>query len=145
MNFPRFNNPDLALLITRLFLGAIFLAHGYEKLSNFSVISAGLGSSGFAMPETTLALITGAELLGGAAVLLGLFTEVGAALIMLDMVTVFFLVHLPQGFSFTSVNFGFTLFAFAMSASLFFSGAGKWALWHQIKNNSFSVGALYKK
>lgn len=147
MNFlSRFNNPDFALLVTRLCLGGLFLVHGYDKFSNFGVIVTNLTSSGFAMPTTMLALITGAELLGGAAVLLGLFTEVGAALIALDMLAVFFLVQLPQGFSLTSVGFGFAAFAFGMSVSLFFSGAGKWALDHHIKNGSlFSVGTLYKK
>ena len=145
MNFSRFNNPDLALLALRLCLGALFLAHGYDKLSHFNVIAANLASSGFAMPTVMIALITAAELLGGAAVLLGLFTEIGGALIALDMLAVFVLVQLPQGFSFTSIEFGFIVLAFAAGVSLFFSGAGKWALGHHIKKGTISVGALYKK
>lgn len=128
MNFSRINNPDLALLVLRVCLGGLFLVHGYDKFSNFGVIVTNLTSSGFAMPTLMLVLITGAELLGGAAVLLGVFTEIGAAIIALDMLAVFFLVQLPQGFSLTSVGFGFAAFALAMSASLFFSGAGKWSV-----------------
>ena len=145
MNFSRFNNPDIALLVLRISLGALFLVHGYDKLSNFNAIVGSLTASGFALPQTILILITAAELLGGGAVLLGLFTEIGATLIALDMLAVFFLVQLPQGIAFTSVGFGFAAFAFGMSVSLFFSGAGKWALGHHLKNNPISVGALYKK
>ncbi len=145
MSFSRLHNPDIALLALRICLGGIFLAYGYEKFIYFNIITENLASSGFAMPAVVLALITGAELLGGAAVLLGLFTEVGAALIALDMLAAFFLLQFPQGLSFTSIAFGFTALAFAAGVSLFFSGAGKWALDHHIKQGTISVGTLYKK
>ncbi|MBI1998758.1 MAG: DoxX family protein [Parcubacteria group bacterium] len=146
MNFSRLHNPDLALLTLRLFLGGIFLAHGAEKLLFFSVISGGLASAGFTAPDVILALIVSAEIAGGAAVLLGFFVEIGAALIALNVMASFLLFVFPQqGFSFTGIESGFIAFAFAMSVSLFFSGAGKWALGHHIRQGAISVGTLYKK
>ena len=76
---------DLGLLILRLALGAVFGLHGAQKL--FGVLG-GPGTEGFAQGLTTmgfqqtamLSLVTGAaELGGGALLVLGLFTPLGAA------------------------------------------------------------------
>lgn len=64
---------DWSLLALRIAVGAVFLVHGLPKLKNPGRVASGLGmSAGFG---TLLGL---AETLGGAAVLIGLWTQLGA-------------------------------------------------------------------
>ena len=76
---------DLGLLILRLVLGGTFLAHGSQKLfglfggPGISGFADGLAGYGYRAPEV-LALVTGiTETVGGALVVLGLFTPLAAA------------------------------------------------------------------
>lgn len=79
---------DLGLLVLRLVLGALFIAHGLQKLFGWfqgdgidGTIKL-LEGYGFHDHTTVLAWVTGVtELTGGTLVLLGLFTPAGAAAI----------------------------------------------------------------
>lgn len=80
---------DLGLLVLRLVLGALFLAHAGQKL--FGWFQGGgidgtaqfFGTLGFTSNTTLLAWVAGVtELVGGTLVLLGLFTPAGAAAIL---------------------------------------------------------------
>jgi putative oxidoreductase len=79
---------DLGLLVLRLVLGALFIAHGLGRLFGWFQ-GGGLSGTeqllaGFGFTNTgVLAWVTGVtELVGGVFVLLGLFTPVGAAAIL---------------------------------------------------------------
>lgn len=66
-------SPDLGLLILRLGLGVVFLAHGPAKLMNPTGMSAALG-----LPKN---LVTGVGLLeavGAVSMITGLWTQLGA-------------------------------------------------------------------
>src|SRR5262249_3564834 len=91
------------LLPLRLVIGIGFMAHGWAKLSR--------GPSGFAklltqigvpLPETTAWVSTFVELLGGLAILVGAFVEVGSVPLIGMMLVAMFTVHLKYGFS--SIN-----------------------------------------
>jgi putative oxidoreductase len=84
---------DLGLLVLRLVLGGLFIAHGLQKLFGWFQGSTGLNgingtvkvleTFGFHSHTTLLAWITGTtELVGGTLVLLGIFTPAGAAAIL---------------------------------------------------------------
>jgi putative oxidoreductase len=79
---------DLGLLLLRLALGGLFIAHGLRSLfglfggGGISDVADTMTSFGFSNP-TLLAWVTGVcELAGGTLVLLGLFTPIGAAMIL---------------------------------------------------------------
>lgn len=73
-------NPDLAMFVLRLALGILFLAHGPVKLQNIEKSAKGLGlSSGL---TTAVGLF---ETLGAASLILGVWTQVGAILLMVVM------------------------------------------------------------
>lgn len=121
---------DLGLLILRLSLGALFLAHGSQKL--FGVLG-GPGSFGFAralesmgfQQASTLALVTGGtELLSGALLVLGLFTPLAAAGIVGLMASAVF-VHLGRGFFQTSGGFEYEAVLGAVALGLMFTGSGR--------------------
>jgi putative oxidoreductase len=91
---------DLGLLVTRLALGGVMIAHGVQKafLYGFAGTQQGFASMGAPLPGLTAVLVTLLELVGGVAVVLGLATRVVALLYALTMVGAAVLVHLPNGF-----------------------------------------------
>jgi putative oxidoreductase len=123
---------DLGLLIIRLSLGAVFLAHGAQKL--FGVLG-GPGPDGFAQMLTkmgfqqasTLSLVTGGTELGaGALLVLGLFTPLAAAGILGVMANVV-ATGLGAGF-FAPSGVEYPAVTAAMALGLMFIGPGRVAL-----------------
>lgn len=85
---------DAGLLVLRLWLGlSLLLLHGRAKLAGFSEMSGkfpdplGIGS------PTSLTLAIFAEVLCAILLVLGLFGRAAAAVLVIQMVTAFFLVH----------------------------------------------------
>ena len=77
---------DWGPFILRVTLGAAFVAHGYPKLFKGSAGFAGwLASIGF-KPGKFWALVVGVvEFFGGIALILGVFTQLAAALVAINM------------------------------------------------------------
>src|SRR5437667_4714415 len=120
-----------ANFILRLFVGVIFCAHGVEKL--FGVFQ-GLGLSGtskmleqygFVHGETWATVLGLVELLGGIALIAGLFTRYAALMLSVVMAGAIVMVHMPNGFFLPNgVEFAFALLA----ANLTFLVGGAGAL-----------------
>ena len=121
-----------AMLPLRLALGAIFIAHGSQKV--FGLFNgpgwakwtsmAQLAPFPFMRP-TWLWLGAAAigELVGGALVLLGLFTRVGAFLITCSMLTAIIGVHWPAFFAPTGMEFALACLGGALA--LLIGGGGQ--------------------
>lgn len=110
----------LALLVLRLVLGAIMVAHGYGKvfggMSHYAQYIHGLGLAGW------LAYLSACtEFFGGMMVLLGLATRVGATLIFLNMLVALWKVHLHQPLR---GGMEFPLSVAAIAFALIFFGGG---------------------
>jgi putative oxidoreductase len=84
----------------RLIVGCGFIEHGYAKLihgpAHFSAI---LHAMGVPAPEIMAWLTIITELLGGAAVLLGVFIPLVSVPMAAVLLVAMFTVHLPYGFS----------------------------------------------
>jgi putative oxidoreductase len=84
----------------RLIVGYGFMAHGYAKLArgpeNFAAI---LHALGMPAPHLLAWATVMVELLGGLAVLLGLFIPLASIPMAIVLVVAIFTVHLPNGFS----------------------------------------------
>lgn len=87
----------------RVVLGYGFMVHGWAKWSRGP---AGFGKLlhqlGVPFPDGTAWLVTGLELFGGLALLLGIFVAVVSIPLICSMLTAIFTVHLRYGFS--SIN-----------------------------------------
>jgi putative oxidoreductase len=125
---------DLAALPLRVALGIIFLVHGAQKLFG---LFGGPGLSGVAEFLASLGLVPGMfwafvagvlELVGGAALLLGLLTRWVALALALEMAVSLVLVHLPAGFAAAQGGAEFPLALIGGLLSLFLSGAQRYAL-----------------
>ena len=64
---------DGALLLGRLFVAALFLPSGLNKLVTFSSFAASLGAKGVPFPTFASAIIVAAEVLGPLALIIGLW------------------------------------------------------------------------
>ena len=90
---------SLALLIARIGLGIVFIAHGWQKFDEMGVkaVGAGFTKMGVPAPELAAYYSTFAELVGGAALLIGAFTAVAGLLLVGDMLGAFLIVHIEKG------------------------------------------------
>ena len=90
---------SLALLIARIGLGIVFVAHGWQKFDEMGLAGtqAGFAKMGAPAPELTAYYSTFVELIGGAALLIGAFTAVAGVLLALDMLGAFLIVHIDKG------------------------------------------------
>lgn len=80
---------DWAILVMRLALGFIFIAHGWRKLRNFTGTMNWLAGEGFYPSWFWAPLVTALELLGGILVLVGLFTQAVVILLAINMMVAF--------------------------------------------------------
>ena len=123
---------DWNLIFLRFGVGLIFLVHGLGKLLNVGPAALGLAkTSGFfatlgipaaAVMAVVVALV---ETLGGAFLIVGLFTRFAALGLSINMLVAFLLVHLPKGFSIQKGGYEFVMLLFFGAVTLFFAGAGK--------------------
>jgi putative oxidoreductase len=120
-----------AILLIRLALGTIMFAHGTQKVFGW------WGGPGFnqwinqpapfaEMRPSWLWMGAAAlsELVGGAMVIIGLYTRVGAFFIACVMLTAIFSVHRKYGFFINAGGFEYPLALLAMAAALLVHGGG---------------------
>src|SRR4029077_6032201 len=85
-----------ALLVMRLVLGAIMIAHGYHKVwGGFHHHMDFVGSLG--LPKWLAYFSAGTEFFGGIAIVLGLFTRFFAAAFIVEMAVAIWKVHFKNG------------------------------------------------
>ena len=90
---------DLVLLITRVGVGIVFVAHGWQKFrtNGLEATAASFEQMGVPAPTISAYYAAAAELVGGAALILGLLTSVAGVLLAIDMAGAFLFVHLSNG------------------------------------------------
>lgn len=85
---------DLALLLARLGLGTVLLAHGLAKLEQgFGATADGFDALGIPLPEAAAAYALAAELGGGVLLVVGLLTPLAGLLVVGQMAGAFWFVH----------------------------------------------------
>lgn len=119
----------LAALLLRVALGGMWLAHGAMKLTVFGVAGFSGWLSQQGLPGWAAAPVIAAELLGGLAILLGIYGR-WVSLLLVPVLLVALWTHVPNGWLFTSAGGGWEFPAFLVAASLAHArlGDGHWAL-----------------
>lgn len=90
---------DLALLLSRVALGVILLAHGWQKFNEWTLDGTAAAFADMGIPAATIAATfsTFVEMIGGAALILGAFTPLVALLNIANMLGALVLVHASNG------------------------------------------------
>ena len=114
-----------ALLVMRLVLGAIMIAHGYHKVwGGFHHHMDFVGSLG--IPHWMAYLSAGTEFFGGIAIMLGLFTRFFSLAFAIEMGVAIWKVHFKNGLM-GNGGYEFPLALAAMAFALLCFDGGPWA------------------
>ena len=117
----------LALLVLRLVLGTVMIAHGYHKVwsGGFHHHMDFVGSLG--LPKWLAYLSAGTEFFGGIAIVLGLFTRFFSLAFMIEMSVAIWKVHFMNGLT-GNGGFEFPLALIAMAFTLLCFDGGPWGM-----------------
>ncbi|HEX2867487.1 MAG TPA: DoxX family protein [Ignavibacteriales bacterium] len=124
-------NVSVIILLLRIILGVVFIAHGSQKL--FGLFGGkGLGATigmftGMGIPAVLGYMDAFWEFIGGVLVLLGLLTRVGSGGIAIIMIVAIAKVHGAHGF-FLPMGFEYPLTLLVISIVIFLYGGGSYAL-----------------
>ncbi|MHB8174505.1 MAG: DoxX family protein [Nitrospirota bacterium] len=129
-----------AMLVLRLALGVVFLAHGSQKVLGLFG-GPGLSQvfkmfSGMGIPPFFTALDVAAEFLGGLFLIIGFLTRISALGIAVVMVVAVYMVHWHNGFFMNwfgqmpagREGFEYHILAFGAAIALVFKGGGRLSL-----------------
>jgi len=122
-------NTDLGLAVLRVFMGAIFVAHGAQKLFVYGLdgVAGGFAQMGIPFPAVVGPLVGVVELLGGLALIAGLLTRLAGAGLAINMLGALLLVHLPAGF-FLPSGYEFVMMLAASATTIAVTGAGRYSI-----------------
>lgn len=126
-----------ALLLLRVTLGSIFIAHGGQKVLG---LFGGPGLDGFVawiapfgVSPWLAYLAAYAEFIGGFMMLFGIAAELGALLTIPVMIGAVWLIHWPHGYFMQNSGFEYPLNLILFALVVIIGGPGKHALWNPFK------------
>jgi putative oxidoreductase len=125
---------DAALLVARLLLGVVLIAHGWQKVFTFGLGGTTQAFTGMGVP---LAPVSAAyagivELVGGALILVGAATALVGVLVVLDMLGAAVLVHIANGVMVSDGGWELVGVIGALALVLAAVGAGKYSVDHAL-------------
>jgi putative oxidoreductase len=125
---------DWGILVLRLGIGIMFVAHGLQKtfglfgghgVKGFAAMLSGLGF----VPAMFWAYVASySELLGGLFLIMGLGTRFSAAVLLILIITAALKVHLNKGFFLTNGGFEYTFVIASACLALILLGPGKFSI-----------------
>ena len=124
---------DLASLILRLTLGAIMISHGIPKIKKREVLGKKWNDH-YGIPKATIWLTGLLQVVGGLALLVGLFTSLTALILALDMLAALYICvfnsHHREPFNSVTPEKGWDVNLLLVGAlvAVMLLGGGQWSL-----------------
>ncbi|MFK3677600.1 DoxX family protein [Microbacterium sp. NPDC090218] len=121
---------SMGLLALRIVVGAIFAAHGAQKIFEFTIPGTIGSFAGMGVPLAEIAApaVAFLELVGGILLILGFLTRPVGILLTLDMAFALVLVHLPAGLWVGEGGYEFVAVLGVAALALALTGAGRFSI-----------------
>ncbi len=123
MSPKHYRNLDVGLLLLRVGVGLVFVAHGVAKFQNMDGTIAFFNGIGFT--SFWAYLVASVELFGGLAMLIGIFTEIAGVLLAMVMLVAILKLKFAQGFL---GGYEFDALLLLASFAMVLTGPGKYAM-----------------
>jgi len=115
---------NLGLFLLRVAVGAVFIYHGWLKLSDIALTTTFFDSVGIPIPVFFAWLVGLVEFVGGIALVLGVWVHTFALLLAVNMLVALLVVHLGAPWSAAELP----VVLFGAMVALMGVGAGDWRL-----------------
>jgi putative oxidoreductase len=117
------------MLPLRVVVGLVFMMHGGQKLFVFGLGGTAdiMGKLGLPLPFVSAAVVIAVELLGGLAILLGVFARLAGALLAFEMLVAIFVARFHGGF-FAPYGYEFELTLLGACLTFALNGPGRMSL-----------------
>lgn len=121
---------DAVLLLARIAIGAVFIAHGWEKMSTNGIDQTSSTFSDAGVPLATASAWAASiiEIVGGLALIAGALVPVVGIMLALDMLGAYLFVHMGEGLFVTNGGFELVLALGIASLMLATFGAGRYSI-----------------
>jgi putative oxidoreductase len=123
---------DAALLLARLVLGGVLVAHGWQKVATYGIGATAEGFAAMGVPVAPVAAVFAAvvELVGGAMLLVGAATALVGILVVVDMLGAAIIVHIGAGVFVTDGGWELVGVIGAAALALAAVGSGRFSVDH---------------
>ncbi len=126
------SNPSLALFILRIALGSVFVLHGMQKVFG---LFGGEGLQHFVQWLATMGVpawlgyvAAFGELVSGCMLLLGIYAQLGALIVLANMIVAIYLVHWGHGYFLQTGGLEYSLTLLLMALSILVGGPGAYSI-----------------
>jgi putative oxidoreductase len=121
---------DALLLVARVVLGVVLVAHGLQKFLSNGIGGTAAAFAKMGVPGAPVAAIYAAvvETVGGLLLIAGAATSIVAVLVLLDMLGAFLFVHVTNGVFAASGGFELVAVIAALAITIGAVGAGRWSV-----------------
>lgn len=121
---------DGGLLLARVGIGAVFLAHGLQKLNEWGYegTKESFNAMGAPVPAVSAFLATWIEIVAGIGLIAGLLVPLAGFLLAVDMVGAIFIAHIDNGIWIGEGGYELALALGAGALALAAAGAGRISL-----------------
>lgn len=121
---------DGALLFLRLVIGAVFVAHGWDKifLTGVPETAAQFAEMGIPQAQMTVWLVAIVEIIAGALLILGLLGPFVAGVLIVEMFAALWFVHINNGLFISDGGFEYALVMIAALSIVVTFGSGRASL-----------------
>lgn len=121
---------DAALLVARVLVGVVLVAHGWQKLDEYTLSGTAASFADMGVPAARAAATFAAfvEVGGGVLLILGLLTPVAALLVVLDMLGAWYFAHRDGGLFVAEGGGELVMVIGAVALAIGAIGAGRFSL-----------------
>ncbi|MEV4255822.1 DoxX family protein [Spirillospora sp. NPDC049652] len=121
---------DVGLLLGRLVLGVVFIAHGWQKFHDdgHAAVTKGFDAMGIPLPSVAAFYATWVELAGGVALVVGVLVPLVGLLLFADMAGALWFAHADHGFFSQKGGYEYVLVLGVLSLLVALAGPGRLSL-----------------